>query len=84
MINTGKGGKEYLEEGMLDLKGFRLDNVEIAAKLVELKTGEKVFLLSIPGMSEGIAVAQDDIESGAITPQQCYEMVGQAWLKENV
>lgn len=67
---------------MLDLKGYRIDEVEIKAELAELKTGEKVFLLSIPGMREGVAVAQDDIESGAITPQMCYEGVAQAWLDE--
>lgn len=67
---------------MLDLKGYRIDEVEIKAELAELKTGEQVFLLSIEGMREGVAVAQDDIESGAMTPQMCYEAVAQAWLNE--
>jgi len=68
---------------MLEMDGYREDIVEITSSLVQLETGEKMFLLSIPGSSYGMAISCADIDSGAITPMCAYEMMCEQWIKDH-
>jgi hypothetical protein len=66
----------------LQLKGYRTDQLIVETELVRLKSGQEMYLLTIPGLDEGVCVDKWEIDNGHNTLQTGYDMLCQMWLDQ--